>query len=149
MEERYKEAFAETLYILDYTDSELVEKIHKRFLNFLEENKSNSYISNIDFTDSNWQEKIKPETNEILGLIYRDYLVTPEKRQQLIKSENEQNSQKYSYDKIFNKKEDIITTNDTFISKELENKTEEKSLQIISEPWYIKIKNFFKNLFNK
>lgn len=148
MEERYKEAFVETLDILEHTDTTLVEKIHKRFFDFLEQNKSNSYVSNIDFNDSNWQEKIKPETNEILALIYRDYLVTPEKRQELIKNENKENSQKYSYDKLFNQKEpEKVNINNN--NNNENTKPEEMSLQVTNTTWYSKIINFFKKLFHK
>ena len=44
-----------------------------------------NYKVNIDFSDANWINNIKPETKILMGLIYRDYIVSPDEREKLIK----------------------------------------------------------------
>ena len=141
MEEQYKEAFVEVLDIIDHTDLELVRKISKKFLEFLNVNKSENYISKIDFNDINWQNKIKPETQEVMALIYRDCFVSNEKRKELIQKEKQELLERYSYENIFKN-----TKNENFINV---NSTPTESLIVIEEKWYSKIVTFFKKLFSK
>lgn len=143
MEECYKEAFVEVLDILKHTNLEIVKKIPKNFQDFLVENKSKNYKSKIDFNNPLWQDTIKTETQDVLALIYRDYLVSKEKRKELIELEEKELSEKYSYDKLFlRKKDNFNNIQETAIEKE-------QSLVVINNKWYSKIIMFFKNLIQK
>ena len=117
MDTVYREAFAEVLKVLNYADKNLTNKIPNRFIDFLEENKDPNYIVKIDFTNDNWENTIKEETQAILALIYRDYIVSPEKRKELIAEETNVQQrienklrEKYNPDNIFSKskQEEII-----------------------------------------
>ena len=110
MDNAYKEAFAEVLEILKNSDENIINKIPKNFINFLDENKDKNYIVKIDFSNENWEDYTKQETQAILALIYRDYIVSPEQRERLLAEENEelikaekQLREKYNPDNIFEK----------------------------------------------
>ena len=90
MDKIYKQAFSETLEVLKNTDESILNKISPKFITFLNENKDEDYCVNIDFSKPNWEDDIKQETQAILALIYRDYIVSPEKRKELIKEEREE-----------------------------------------------------------
>lgn len=144
MEEVYKEAFVEVLDIINHTELKLVNKISKSFLKFLEENRSLNYESKIDFNNINWQDTVKPQTQEVIALIYRDYLVSDEKRIELTKEAERELAEKYSYDKLF-QNHTVITSEHI---SEPEKDFQETSLIVQSpEKWYSKIWNFIKNLF--
>ncbi len=144
MEEVYKEAFVEVLDIINHTELELVNKISKSFLKFLEDNKSLDYESNINFNNINWQDTVKPQTQEVIALIYRDYLVSDEKRIELTKEAERELAEKYSYDKLF-QNHTVITSEHI---SEPENDVSETNLVVQSnEKWYSKIWNFIKGLF--
>ena len=85
MDNSYGEAFAETLEIIEHSKKEIKDKISPKFIELLKNNKSMNYKVNIDFSDENWIKKIKTETRILMGLIYRDYIVSPEEREKLIK----------------------------------------------------------------
>lgn len=145
MEECYKEAFVEVLDIINHTELELVNKISKKFIDFLDKNKSLSYKSQINFNNINWQETVKPQTQEVIALIYRDYLVTDEKRTELAQEEEREFNEKYSYENLF--KTNKITAPEPVMKQE--EFIEENSLVVVDEKWYSKIFKFVKNLFSK
>ena len=145
MEECYKEAFVEVLDIINHTELELVNKISKKFIDFLDKNKSLSYKSQINFNNINWQETVKPQTQEVIALIYRDYLVTDEKRIELAQEEEREYNEKYSYENLF--KTNKITAPEPVMKQE--ELIEENSLVVVDEKWYSKIFKFVKNLFSK
>lgn len=110
MDNVYREAFAEVLEVLKNSNQRILEKIPERFIAFLNENKDNNYIVKIDFTDANWDDTIKRETQAILALIYRDYIVSKEERTRLLAEEKEEQNrienelrEKYNPDDLFKK----------------------------------------------
>lgn len=121
MDDVYREAFAEVLEVLNNSNQEILEKIPERFITFLNENKEQSYVAKIDFTDDNWDDSIKKETQAILALIYRDYIVAPEERVRLLNEEREEQirienelREMYNPENIFkNKKSQVKSTNDS------------------------------------
>lgn len=134
MENVYREAFAEVLEVLKNSDQNIVGKIPEKFITFLNQNKDNNYIVKIDFTDANWDDSIKQETQAILALIYRDYIVTPEERTKLLAEEKEEQirienelREKYNPDIIFKR-------NQTAVQQDLENNTQ--LIKIKNYPWY-------------
>lgn len=145
MEECYREAFVEVLDIINHTELELVNKISKKFIDFLDANKSLNYKSQINFNNVNWQETVKSQTQEVIALIYRDYLVSDEKRIELATEEEREFNEKYSYENLF--KTNKITAPEPAL--EINDVPEEKSLLVVEEKWYSKIINFVKNLFSK
>ena len=126
MDDTYREAFAEVLEVIKHSTNSIKEKIPKKFINFLIENKDNNYLVKIDFNKENWDEYIKDETQGILALIYRDYIVSKEKRQVLLREEKKEQikienelSEKYNINNLFSKKK----TNTTVLTEENSNIT--------------------------
>lgn len=72
-DENYKNALEEVYDILQNTDEELIQKIPQKFLNFVKENMNQEYISNIDYNAEIDKQKLLPETEAILSLIYKSY----------------------------------------------------------------------------
>lgn len=145
MEIVYKQAFAEVLEVLENTKQSIVEKIPEKFIIFLQENKDNNYVAKIDFSKSNWEEDIKKEAQAILALIYRDYIVSKEKRTELLKEEQEEQiriekeiREKYNLDNIFNNKKEKKVVENTNLPVEIKKET-----------FFKKLINFIKLLFNK
>lgn len=141
MEFNYKQALSEVWEILNYSEKSIVEKIPQEFINFIIENKDKEYKCNIDFGSENWEESVKPETQAIIALIYRDYICSPEKRKILIAEEieeaikrEEKIRQEYKNDNIFKNKK-------TNISNEIKNNVD--LIQTKKQPWYKKIFEIF------
>ncbi len=148
MDEVYKGAFAEVLEVLRNTDKNILKKIPEQFITFLNQNKDNQYQVNIDFTNTNWEDMVKPETQAILALIYRDYIVSPEEREKLLKEENEEQNkienelrEKYNPDNIF-KNRKIETPQET-----LKTENDMQLTEIPKYPWYKKIWNKILEIF--
>lgn len=146
MDTVYREAFAEVLKVLNYVDKNLTNKIPNRFIDFLEENKDPNYIVKIDFTNDNWENTIKEETQAILALIYRDYIVSPEKRKELIAEETNVQQrienelrEKYNPDNIFSKSKQEEIIEDAIVNNEVAMMKHKESI-------FKKIFNKFKNI---
>lgn len=152
MKQEYKEAFTEVNEIIKIMPDELVNKIPSKFKEMLEDERDKEYNPNIQ--EPLEKCKLKNETIIILGLIYRDFLCSPDERKQLQekdtrelqeveKSIEEEIREKYNPDNIFKKK------NQNNI-EESNNKEENTSMTVIKEEkWYQKIFNLIKGLFRK
>ena len=83
---KFSIACTEVLEILKNIDEIEYNKIDKEFIYLLEENKDKEYKfvcdTNIDFGDL----KITPETNDILGYIYRKYWANEEEKKEFDES---------------------------------------------------------------
>lgn len=146
------EAFAEVNEIIKLMPLELVKKIPSKFREMIVEEKDNNYIPDIEEPIEKC--KLKNETIIILGLIYRDFLCSPDERkklqekdarelQKVQKAVEEEIREIYNPDDIFKKK------NQNNI-EESNNKEENTSMIVIQEEkWYQKIFNLIKGLFRK
>jgi len=115
---KYSEAAVEVLDILKYTREEDVKKIPKKFMEFLEVNKSKTYISNLDHTKEIGDMGLKPETEAILGLIYLKYWADEEEKakfeEKIKKNEKlyqEDLNEKYNVYKLFKQNEKLNKEN--------------------------------------
>lgn len=146
------EAFAEVNEIIKLMPLELVKKIPSKFCEMIVEEKDNNYIP--DIKEPIEKCKLKNETIIILGLIYRDFLCSPDERkklqekdarelQEVQKAVEEEIRERYNPDDIFKKR------NQNNI-EESNNKEENTSMIVIQEEkWYQKIFNLIKGLFRK
>lgn len=147
----YNQAFTEVLEVLKNSEENIISKIPKSFIELLNKYKDNNYEVQIDFSNENWDDQIKKETQTILALIYRDYLVSPEEREKLLVEEKEEQiriknelREKYNPDNLFKNKNNIQEIN----KKTIEENIKEQQLVIIDDkPWYKKIFEKFKNMF--
>lgn len=81
MERVYEEAFTEVDQILKMMPIDLQSKIPIQFRHVISENKAENYRVNIQ--EPLREQKLRKETVVILGLIYRDFLASPEEKEQL------------------------------------------------------------------
>ena len=105
----YENALAEVDSILKLMPENLLHKIPKSFLDFVEQ-KSKSYITNFNFDMPLYEQNLLKETRMILSLIYRSYLCDSKQSRKLkiddiieLKKNQIEIHKKYSYEKLFKK----------------------------------------------
>ena len=150
MKQEYRKAFTEVNAIIQLMPEELVDKIPSKFRVMLEEEEDKDYYPNIK--EPSEEQKLKEETIIILGLIYRDFLCSPEERKELqekdakelqeVKMAMEQEMrEKYNPDDIFkNRRKD---------NPEEQSYTGNTSMIVVEEKWYQKIFQIIKKLFKR
>jgi hypothetical protein len=116
----YSEAATEVLAILDNTEIEAVNKIPKKFIEFLTQNCSKTYEPNFDNSKSIKELNLKSKTQALLGLIYLKYWADEEGKEKFNKKikANEEKYQreiieKYNTDNLFKKKEKVVVQENT------------------------------------
>ena len=114
MKKEYEEAFAEVDEILQLMPIDLLIKIPLQFKKVISENRSQNYIPKIK--EPIKEEDLKYETKVILGLIYRDFLVDPEEREELqlkdaeeLKNIEEELQKQYDIGNVFQKRKELQT----------------------------------------
>lgn len=141
------EAAVEFNYILDNSSQEIRNKISPKFIKYMRDIASTTYIFNYDNSKKLNEQKLKAETRGLIALVYQDYICTEEeKKDYIIKCKNykfekeKKLREKYNPDDILKNKREIKN----------EEQTEEKSLTVVQEEkWYQKIFNLIKGLFRK
>ena len=114
------EAFTEVYEIFKLMPEELLQKIPKKFYNIIEEERDKEYFPNIREPIEN--QKLKNETIIILGLIYRDFLCSPDERKRLQEKDarelqkakralEAELQEKYNPDNIFKRNKEEIKEN--------------------------------------
>ncbi len=146
------QAFSEVYDVINHMSEEMQEEIPKSFMNLIKDNRDLEYIFNIDYTIDIKKQLLK-ESKVILSLIYRDYLCSKEKREELlaldleeIRREEKILQEKYKIDFESRKKEKIQN------EEEIEDTEQEKinlPIEVEKEKWYMKIFNFIKKIFKK
>ena len=85
-----RRALADISIIIKMMSEEMKNKINPKFIKFVEENKDPDYISEINKTIPLEMQSLNKNTEIFLGLIYRDYICSPEERKSLIAIEKEE-----------------------------------------------------------
>lgn len=142
----YINAFKEVYEILQNTDTELVEKIPPKFIEFLQSNMNKDYKTNIDNSIDIDKQVLLPETEDILALIYRSYWATDEEKQDF---SNKDNQELREFEK--NKKMKYKDITEIFKKRQnINNVTLDSSLMIIPKENFIqKFLNNILRLFRK
>ena len=144
MDEDLKEAFYEVDEILKMMPYEILDKIPKKFRNMISQNKSltsNKKISGLN------DENLSKDAKVVLYMIYRDFLCSEEEEQELLRQENKDLEEKYSYENLFKSTKKDETKSETISVEEIT--IEETALTETKElKWYEKIIDFIKNIFN-
>lgn len=108
-ENEYANAFSEVYEILKLMPDELLDKIPQNSKKFVEQEKSVEYIPVINEPIENVN--LRMETIIIMGLIYRDFLVSDTERKELQERDAKElelyYSEKYSPEKIFENKQTL------------------------------------------
>ena len=148
---KYSEAITETLDILEHTKKKDVEKISFKFMEYLKENKSKTYIPNLDHTKTIKDMNLKPETKAILAVIYRKFWCDSNKKSEydIILKQNEKEyqnilEQKYNTDKLFKNRDTIKNKDDSF-EQETTYMVEYKKRNFLQKI-FDRIKYFFKKI---
>ena len=146
MEKIYQEAFAEVDEILKIMPIDLLSKIPAQFRQIISENKADNY--KVEIKEPLEEENLKKETVIILGLIYRDFLASPEEREELqvkdaeeLKRIEQEMQEQYDVENIFKKRKSNSNTSNDEVSTDL---------ILYKEPGFLK--NFFnlvKGIFTK
>lgn len=143
MDIEYKRAFTEVDEIFKLMPIDLLSRIPPKLRQIISENKAQDYKIKIE--EPLEEKNLKKETIVILGLIYRDFIASPEEKQQLqlkeaedLKRIEEEMQKQYDINKIFDKRK----------SQQVEqNETE---LIVYKEPSFIKkFFNLIKGIFKK
>lgn len=150
MKNTTNQAFSETYDVINHMSKEMQEKIPKSFINLIKENRDLDYKVNIDYSKDIKKQLLK-ETKIILSLVYRDYLCSSEKREELlaldieeIRREEKSSQEKYKIDYDSRKKEKLQDV------EELKNKEQETlPIKVEKDKWYIKIINFIKKILKR
>lgn len=142
----FAEAATEINKILSYLPTEYVKKIPIRLRKFFEDVESKEYIPNIDPYKQLDKQDLKPKTQTLLTIIYRNYWCTEQERAELdkilIKNDKKYEKElreKYNPDDIFKNKQKILTTiQDTNLP-----------IEIRKENFIKRLINYIKELFNR
>lgn len=126
MDITYSEAAVEVLEILEHTRKEDVDKISKKFLDFLKEHSSRTYKSNLDHTKTIKEMNLNPKTEALLGIIYLKYWAD---EQEKIKFLNECKERENIYQEQLEEKYSV----ENLFAKKNENKNEITELPIVIE----------------
>lgn len=148
MNENFKEGLTEVIDILKYMDKSYVEKIPKKFMQYMEENKSKTYIPNIDHTKSFEEAVLKEETKNILATIYLNYWCNPEEKEEY-KRTLEENEKKYYQEMQEKYNPDNLFKNEIKNEKKIETQ-KNNTVNNIQNTEMIEYKeSFFKKIFNR
>lgn len=109
--DNYGKACKEVYIILQSLGDEIICKIPKKVIKFIEENMDKDYWFTIDSSIPIESQDFLEETLGIISLIYRDYICTPEEKKMLIlqdtnriKETEKLLNEKYNNNNLFNKK---------------------------------------------
>ena len=151
MEKKYAKAYTEVLEILKHLPEDVLERIPKTEIQFYESNKDKNYKYEYDKTVTVDKQKISKEANTVIIAIYMNYFANEKQRgiiDEILKQntirEEQAKEEKYSADKIFEKKSStkIINSgkmNNEHLPVDINNKKENFIRKIIN-----KIKGIFR-----
>lgn len=147
IQNNYKKAFCEVDEIIKNMPENLSKKIPHEFRKFIKENKEEEYRFSLLKTDKVSNVLLLKETKILLSLIYRNYLISEQYKQELFENDREkliniekELQEKYSYENLFKKKSD----NKSPIK--IQNYDNKLPIEIKKEKLYKKIINFIKRL---
>lgn len=141
----YYRALKELSEIIKFFPRNEYRKIPKTFINFIEENKDNSYEYIIEHIDDFQNQAMLDETRVLLSIVYRDFIASNKEKKQItdmekneLLEEEKRIREKYNPDNIF-KKRDIQQKENVI--------TNEVAIIRYKESVFIKIKNWIKRTF--
>lgn len=139
------EAAVEFLAVLDNSDEEIVNKIPRSFLKFLQNVKSSTYKFEYDSTKRLMDQNIKPKTRGLIALVYQNYICNEDEKKAYIKICNEYLKSEEE------QKNELYNTNVFQSSNTNEVESNKKELMVVDskEGIFRKIVNKLKAVFSK
>lgn len=125
--DNYEEAYAEVIEVLNYIPMNEYKKIPKKYIIFMEENclENSSFIYNIALPFE--KQNISDTAKNILGMIFRLFVIEQSKKKELNNKEQEKKKQeelekyiKYNPDNLFKDKKETSKTIEETRSKEVD-----------------------------
>ena len=140
MKDTINQAFTQVYDVINHMEIEMQEKIPKKFIDLIRENRDLDYKLNINYKEDIKKQLLK-ESKVILSLIYRDFLCSKEKKEKLlqldleeIRREEKILSEKYEIDLEKRKKEKIEKN-----IEKIKEQDEKLPIKVEKEKWYKKI----------
>ncbi len=150
MKPEYREAFEEVFEIFNLMPKELSNKIPTKFYEMIKDERDTNYSPNIQ--EPLEKQKLKNETIIILGLIYRDFLCSPDEKKRLQeKDAKELKEVEKALEKEIIEKynpNDIFKNRNRNISEQIQTSEETRMTVVQEEKWYQKIFNIIKGIFH-
>lgn len=144
----FSEGISETLDILEYMDTEYKSKIPKKFMDFLEKNKSVTYVSKVDYSKKLNEMNLKEKTKDILATIYMNYWCNSEQKlnyRNLLKLNEEKYQEelkeKYDFHNLFKNKTSTIIKQNQPVQQDV-------ALVEVEEKFFTKFIQYIKNIFH-
>lgn len=144
------EAMTELNEVFNNTSIDVLKKIPKSFLQFVNDNTSETYKFEYDKSKSLKEQNLKPKTKGLIALIYRDFLCEDDERQmykeKVLKNIQEielEKHKKYNPDTIFENKKNIDKT-----KLEQNEILEETNLISKQDNLFIRLINKIKSIFS-
>lgn len=133
----YQKAFSEINFILDNSETNITNKIPKKFIDLIKNNMDKNYVVKIDLSNGIENSVLLDKTKDILSLIYRDYICSKEEREELID--------------LWEAKKQTINTNqilqnNSYEKREIKIIEDKKIAKIENKKWYEKIINKIRNI---
>ena len=94
MSDKINKAYSEVYEILQLLDDEFISKLPKKFIEFIEKEKDNEYITNINPQIPLEEQNLLADTVNILAMLKLDYWSTEDEKQELLSILN-QNEKEY------------------------------------------------------
>lgn len=114
LETNYENALYEVSEILNYINKESKRKIPEKLIEYLEKNKSKNYNFEIDTNIPIGEQKLLPQTEAFITILYRDFICENSKKNEINKIINkndleyeEKLKKKYNQEDLFKNKYNI------------------------------------------
>lgn len=140
MNDKINKAYSEIYVILQLLDDEFINKLPKKFIEFINKERDTNYIVNIDPNIPLEEQNLLPDIINILAMLKLDYWSTEEEKQELLSILN-QNEKKYQEELREKYNPDNLFAN----RQPVKNAKQAEEISLIP----IKEKNFFIKLFEK
>lgn len=142
--DEYKKSVTEVIDILNYLPKEMTCKIPRKFWGFLQEQCLTEYKPNFDFSKGLDEIKLSNKTKSLLAMIYINYMCSEE--------------EKIEYDKILFQNEEKYQKElkekynpDNLFKDKVKESAREATISMVDykKSIFTKLKNWFKQIFNK
>ena len=147
-DENYSMALCEVEYILNNTDEQLIKMIPNSFINWIRNNKSKTYKPNLRNDIPIEIQKLLPETEAIISVIYRKYWSSEEEKEKY----REEDAKYSKYEELQKRNKyptdinEILKKNTNQSQKIYEN---EQNIPMERSLTVVKKENIFKRIINK
>ena len=143
MDESSLQTFSEVYCLLKFFPKLYIDKLPKKFLSIVEQNKAPQYFIEVDTMKPLEEQKISKETKNILIVLKYNYWSDENEKKEIIKRLNENEKE---YERILREK---YTPDNIFKNKATKVEKVENTVAMVKykESLFTKIKNWFKHIF--